>query len=110
MRLGYVQSLKHVLRKLYVEIHTQAIIVNRLHQRMTVNEVHDHGGMILYWKPSGFFILASLNFLTFGKSINFSGCMFPCSSPLDQHELNLYNGYQKTLKNIKLCANVRVYY
>ena len=42
-------DMMYVLCKLLnTEIHTQSIIINRVHRRMVVNEVDDHGGIILH--------------------------------------------------------------
>lgn len=54
------------------------------------------------------FILVFLNFLTFEKSISLCVC-FPALT----HKINMNSNLKmdmKRLKNIKLCANVRVFY
>lgn len=43
----YNEMMYALCKLLNIEIHTQSIIVNRLHKRMLVNEVDDHGGKIL---------------------------------------------------------------
>lgn len=70
----------YVLYKVFIKMHTEGIIVNRWHERMVVNEMDDPGEIILHQKPSFvvFLIFVSLDFLTFDKSMNFSGCVFPC--------------------------------
>lgn len=86
-----------------IEMHTRGIIVIRLHRMMVVNEVDDSGGIICtLWVFD--------NFLTVIKSVNFSGCVCFLAQA---HWIKMNSDFimnMKTLKNINLCANIRVYY